>query len=57
MKKIDHLEVESIYRYTIGRSRHGICQKKFTPPDFQAKNFTPSISPNFKSFSKKKHNK
>ena len=31
--------------------------KKFTPPDFQAKNFTPSISPNFNSFSKKKHNK
>ena len=31
--------------------------QKFTPPDFQAKNFTPSISPNFKSFSKKKHKK
>ena len=29
--------------------------KNFTPPDFQAKNFTPSISPNFNSFSKKKH--
>ena len=27
--------------------------KKFTPPYFQAKNFTPSISPNFNSFSKK----
>ena len=25
--------------------------------DFQAKNFTPSISPNFNSFSKKKHKK
>ena len=25
--------------------------KKFTSPDFQAKNFTPSISPNFNSFS------
>ena len=24
--------------------------KKFTPADFQAKNFTPSISPNFNSF-------
>ena len=24
--------------------------KKFTPPDFQAKNFTPLISPNFNSF-------
>ena len=28
--------------------------KKFTQPDFQAKNYTPSISPNFNSFSKKK---
>ena len=27
--------------------------KQFTPPDFQAKNFTPSISPNFNSFSDK----
>ena len=27
--------------------------KKFTPPDFQAKNFTPSISPNFNSVSGK----
>ena len=31
--------------------------KKFTPPDFQAKNFTPSISPNFNSFSGKKNTK
>ena len=31
--------------------------KNFTLPDFQAKNFTPSISPNFNSFSKKKHKK
>ena len=31
--------------------------KNFTPPDFQAKNFTPSISPNFSSFSKKKKQK
>ena len=31
--------------------------QKFTPLDFQVKNFTPSISPNFKSFSKKKHKK
>ena len=31
--------------------------KKFTPLDFQAKNFTPSISPNFNSFSGKKHKK
>ena len=29
--------------------------KNFTPPDFQAKNCTPSISPNFNSFSEKKH--
>ena len=27
--------------------------KNFTPPDFQAKNFTPSISPNFNTFSDK----
>ena len=31
--------------------------KNFTPPEFQAKNFTPSISPNFNCFSKKKHKK
>ena len=31
--------------------------KKLTPPDFQAKNLTPSISPNFNSISKKKHKK
>ena len=31
--------------------------KNFTPSDFLAKNFTPSISPNFYSFSKKKHRK
>ena len=29
--------------------------QNFTPPDFQTKNFTPPISPNFNSFSKKKH--
>ena len=31
--------------------------QKLTPPDFRTKNFTPSISPNFNSFSKKKHKK
>ena len=31
--------------------------QNFTPSDFQAKTFTPSISPNFYSFSKKKHKK
>ena len=31
--------------------------QKFTPPDFQVKNFTPSILPNFNSFSKKKTQK
>ena len=31
--------------------------QKITPPDFRAKNFTPSFSPNFNSFSKKKHKK
>ena len=29
--------------------------QNFIPPDFLAKNFTPLISPNFNSFSKKKH--
>ena len=27
--------------------------QNFTPPDFEAKNFIPSISPNFNSFSDK----
>ena len=31
--------------------------QNFTPLDFQARNFTLSISPNFNSFSKKKHKK
>ena len=31
--------------------------QNFTPPDFQVKNFTPSILPYFNSFSKKKHKK
>ena len=31
--------------------------QKFTPPDFQAENFTPSILPNFNSFSGNKHKK
>ena len=31
--------------------------QNFTPPDFQAKNFTPAISPNVNSFSKKKTQK
>ena len=31
--------------------------QKITPPDFQAKNFTPLISPNSNSFSKKKTQK
>ena len=31
--------------------------QNFTPPDFQATNFTPSISPNFNSFSGKKTQK
>ena len=30
-----------------------IFVKNFTPPDFQAKNFTPLISPNFNSFGDK----
>ena len=31
--------------------------QNFTPPDFQDKNFTPTISPNFNSFSQKKTQK
>ena len=31
--------------------------KKITPPDFQAKNFTPLISQNFNSFGEKKKRK
>ena len=31
--------------------------QNFTPLDFQAKKSTPSISPNFNSFSNKKHKK
>ena len=31
--------------------------QKFTPPDFHAKKFTPSISPNFNSFSGEKTQK
>ena len=31
--------------------------QKFTPPDFQDKNFTPPISSNFNSFSEEKHQK
>ena len=31
--------------------------QNFTPPDFQVKNFTPSISPNFNSYSKEKTQK
>ena len=31
--------------------------QKFTPPDFKVKNFTPSTSPYFNSFSGKKHKK
>ena len=31
--------------------------QNFTPLDFQVKNFTPTISPNFNSFSNKKHKK
>ena len=43
------------------RLRRGVADmefvQNFTPPYFQAKNFTLSISPNFNSFSKKKHKK
>ena len=42
--------------YDYADDRHGICQKFYTI-GFSGKNFTPSISPNFNSFSKKKHKK
>ena len=45
-----------MYLFIIGLSDMEFVQN-FTPPDFQAKDFTPSISPNFNSFSKKKHKK
>ena len=44
---VDHWEFDQTWNLS----------KKFTPPDFQAKKFTPSISPNFNSFSGKKHKK
>ena len=49
---------ESFWRWTVLAITSDMeFVKKFTPPDFQAKNFTTSISPNFDSFSKKKHKK
>ena len=39
--------------YTIMANQDMAFVKNFTPPDFQAKNFTPSISLNFNSFSDK----
>ena len=45
-----------MYLFIIGLSDMEFVQN-FTPPDFQATNFTPSISPNFNSFSKKKTQK
>ena len=38
---------------TLWRSADMKFVKNFTPSDFQAKNFTPSISTNFNSFSDK----
>ena len=50
-------EVDSIFKmfHNLDEADMEFVQK-FTPPDFQAKNFTPSNSPNFNSF-KKKHKK
>ena len=47
---------ESFWRWTVLAITMEFV-KKFTPPDFQAKNFTPSISPNFNSFSGEKTQK
>ena len=60
------LVVELLHNHVDPRARSQLLRqsdddmefvKNFAPPDFQAKNFTLSISPNFKSFSKKKHKK
>ena len=47
-------EVDSIFKmfHNLDEADMEFVQK-FTPPDFQAKSFTPSISPNFNSFSDK----
>ena len=52
-----------IVTWTVYEDDFGVSQsdmefvQKFTPLDFQVKNFTPSILPNFNSFSKKKTQK
>ena len=46
------IEFQTFYFSHVGSDMEFV--KNFTPSDFQAKNFTPSISPNFNSFSKKK---
>ena len=43
--------------YNMGHETDMEFVQNFTPLDFQAKNFTPSISPNFNSFSKEKTQK
>ena len=48
---------DEIQIHTMVKSTDMEFVQNFTPRDFQAKNFTPSISPNFNSFSKKKHKK
>ena len=48
---------QSPYLLCLVQSQTWNLSKKSTQSDFQAKNFTPSISPNFNSFSKKKHKK
>ena len=47
----------SVLIFGLGANQTWNLSKKFTPPDFQAKNFTPSVSPNFNSFSGKKNTK
>ena len=47
--------LSSWIRWTKGSDMEFV--QKFTPPDFKVKNFIPSISPYFNSFSGKKHTK
>ena len=63
-KYIQHITHRLTHKYTVHITQIHILHdaqtdmefvQKFTPPDFQAKNFTPSILPYFSSFSKKKH--
>ena len=54
---IGNSSVSTFVCLCLGRRSDMEFVQNFTPPDFQAKNFTPPISPSFYSFSKKKHKK